>query len=300
MELRHIRYFTAVADHLHFGNAARQLRVAQPALSVQIRQLEAILGGDLFHRNKQSVTLTEAGRLFRVEARKILDQTTHAEAVAKSAFKGLNATLNIGYSGSAAASGGLRRLIDAIRRSSATIEIVLHEMDPLDQLKQLLARKIHFGFPITNLFLQHVDVFSMRLESWPLVLALPIGHPLTNKKKISIADLQNEGFVVCANDDQGGIFPPNSKVSQRVRSDTMVIPMVAVGMGVALVPASLREMYVGDKVVFRPITDFTEELECSIIFMRKQHEPSVQRVLAMIAVNFGCTYPGSEESKIAG
>lgn len=298
MELRHIRYFTAVAEHLHFGNAARQLHVAQPALSVQIKQLEGMLGGELFHRNKQSVSLTEAGRLFYIEAKKILAQTTHAETIARAALKGQLASFEIGYSGSAAFSSGLKRVIDAIKQSGPSIEIRLQELDPATQLDRLQARKIHFGFVTTTRRAPQEDVFFMPLESWPLLLALHGSHPLARKNEIDLADLENEDFIVYASgeDDPGEIFFPveqgfNPRVSQRVKSGTMLVPMVAAGLGMALIPSSLADLHFGDDVVFRSVTDLTMQLDCSLVFLQSQHEPAIQRALSTIATEFGCTCP---------
>lgn len=293
MELRHVRYFVAVAEQLHFGNAARLLHVAQPALSVQIKQLENMLGGELFHRANRSVTLTEAGRLFYAEAKKILEQASHAEAVVKAALKGQTATFEIGYSGSAAFSGALKRAIDAIRRSGSSIEINLQELDPYTQLDELLARRIQFGFLTTTQQDRPPEVYFMPLASWPILLAMHRTHPLAIKDEISMADLEHEGFVVYAtNQDEPAAmhFPIElgytPKISQIVKSGTMVVPMVAAGMGIALLPSSMIDPHFGEDVIFRQIIDLDAQLDCSLVYLHEQHEPAVQRALASIATEF--------------
>lgn len=293
MELRHVRYFVAVAEQLHFGNAARLLHVAQPALSVQIKQLENMLGGELFHRANRSVSLTEAGRLFYAEAKKILEQTTYAETVVKAALKGQTATFEIGYSGSAAFSGALKRAIDAIKRSGSAIEINLQELDPHTQLEELLARRIHFGFLTTTQHVRPAEVFFMPLASWPLLLAMHRTHPLAAKAEISVADLEHEGFIIYATnqDDPGAMQLPvdlgfSPKISQRVKSGTMVVPMIAAGMGIALLPSSLADLHFGDDVIFRPLADLETQLDCSLVYLYEQHEPAVQLALANIAAEF--------------
>src|SRR5919197_1455718 len=145
MELRHLRYFVAVAEELHFGRAAQRLHIAQPPLSQQIRRLEHDLGVTLFHRTNRRVALTDAGRVFLVEARSTLAQAERAREVASRAAREDGGALAIGYMASAEVNV-FPRLLPAFRRRHPNIEITFQLLGASEQLEALREGQIHAGF----------------------------------------------------------------------------------------------------------------------------------------------------------
>jgi len=144
MELRHLHYFVAVAEELHFGRAAHRLHIAQPPLSQQIRQLEEELGVQLFLRTKRSVSLTEAGAAFLEEAQRVLEQTKRAVEVAQRTGHGEQGKLIIGFVGSATY-GLLPRLLRRFRERFPEVTLVLRELTTSQQVHALHEQRIHLG-----------------------------------------------------------------------------------------------------------------------------------------------------------
>ncbi|WP_413740854.1 LysR substrate-binding domain-containing protein [Sodalis sp. RH18] len=150
LELRHLRYFLAVASELHFGRAAQLLNIVQPALSMQIKALEGVLGVRLFNRTNRHVELTEAGRIFFHEAKMILEKVDHAALLASRAGAGEIGQLNIGFSGNSAYSGVLSSTVRSFRQQYPQVDISLNEMSIRSQLQglqksQLLASRAGAG-----------------------------------------------------------------------------------------------------------------------------------------------------------
>ena len=145
LELRAFRYFVAVAEELHFGRAASRLNIAQPALSIQIRQLEERIGGPLFGRTNRSVRLTRAGQMCLEGARDLLARAARAEAQMRKAARGEIGQIDIAYSSIAAYSGLLRQSIACIRARSPGIEVHLHELEPRRMVDSLAARSVDFA-----------------------------------------------------------------------------------------------------------------------------------------------------------
>src|ERR1700761_9290059 len=137
MELRHLRYFIAVAEQLHFGQAAEMLGIAAPTLTVQIQQIERTLDAQLFTRTKRSVALTQAGEAFLVEARAALEQFERAVNIGRRAGRGELGRVNLGFVGSAAFSGVLQQQVRAFREARPHVLIDTHEF-PMDELPALL------------------------------------------------------------------------------------------------------------------------------------------------------------------
>jgi DNA-binding transcriptional LysR family regulator len=289
MELRHLRYFVTVAETLHFGRAAERLHIAQPALSIQIRALERQLGGELFARGTRRVALTEAGRLFLREARRTLAQAEHAVEVAQEALSGELGCLNIGYSGSAAYSGVLRRHVQAFRRRHPRVEISLQELDPLRQLAALQQRTLRVGF-LTTLALpvpQDVEVFT--LARWSMCVALADAHPLAGRAALSADDLLDEAFISYAGEDEPGARDVMHALLGHVPARSygaanlmMVLTLAGAGLGVALLPASLAGLGPACGVTFRPYVGRGLEMDCSLASLRGEREPVVQAFVEMV------------------
>jgi DNA-binding transcriptional LysR family regulator len=193
VELRHLRYFVTVADTLHFGRAAEQLHIAQPPLSQQVRRLEAELGVQLLQRTSRRVDLTDAGRLFLVEARRTLAQADRAARVAVRAQRGELGRLTIGYMASAELTV-FPRVLPAFRKRYPDVDLVLQILAPREQFQRLRAGRLDVGFvrlPARDRRLAIVPVFRE-----PLVAVLPEDHTLARQRTVSLRSLRDETFVL--------------------------------------------------------------------------------------------------------
>src|ERR1043166_551262 len=192
MELRHLRYFTAVAGELHFGRAAKLLRMSQPPLSQQIRSLEKELGVELLGRTKREVRLTPAGKAILERARKVLEEVDLSTEVVRRAARGETGTLEIGY----VPPTDLAILPPVIRRfrsQSPGVRIALRPLTTTEQAEALRESRIDFG-----LVCLPVDMGNTRVETLlrePLVLAAPKGHPILKERPLTLKSLAGIPFV---------------------------------------------------------------------------------------------------------
>lgn len=250
MDLRHLRYFIAVAEELNFTRAAERLHMAQPPLSTQIRALEDELGAALFVRDKRRVFLTPAGQELLARARQILDATVQAKAATRGAANGVTGRLALAYTASAMFTA---RLPAAIRRFAAAqprVELALHEMASLDQLYALHERSLDVGL------LRKPDVVppdGVAIEPWyhaPLVAALPADHALARRDGIRIKDLRDEPLITYPRDAGIGLYWPVLKlcanagfrphIVREAREPSVMIGLVSAGVGIAIVPSDTQ------------------------------------------------------------
>jgi DNA-binding transcriptional LysR family regulator len=258
VELRHLRYFVAVAEERHFGRAARRLRIAQPPLSRQIQALEAELDLALFDRSRRRVELTPAGVTLLEHARRVFAALDAGIREARRAALGETGRIAIGYPSSVAFSG-LPELLLAFRARSPGVVLSLREMPPQDQMDALKRRELDVGLirgPISD-----SDLSWRCVRSEPLVVAMPESHPLAAKKRIALELLAKEPFVTFPRargaaffdslmrlcHDAG--FTPNV-VQEAPQLD--IVSLVAAGFGVAIMPSSVQNQR-RPGVVFRPI-----------------------------------------------
>src|SRR5215471_8327654 len=258
MELRHVRYFLAVAEELHFGRAAARVHVAQPALSRQIRGLEVEMGLTLFERDRRRVALTAAGTAFLDQAKSLLEHVDRAVEAARGAARGELGLLRIGYV-PAVAGTGLPEIVRSFRKRFPGVDVRLQEMNPAMQIEAVLGNRVDVGFVRGPTHEPAVAVQTVLAE--PLVAALPGGHPLGRHKRIGLAMLAGEPFVLQARSrgpgshDQILAICRAAGFSPRVvqeGSQAEVASLVASGAGVALVPASLQAIRRAG-VLYRPL-----------------------------------------------
>jgi DNA-binding transcriptional LysR family regulator len=289
MDLRQLRYFVATAEELHFGRAAERMHIAQPALSIQIKALEDTLGVRLLARTNRVVTLTEAGRLFLKEARRTLEQAEHAAVVARRAGRGEMGRIDIGYDANGAYSGVLSTTIRHYRRHVPDVELGLHEIPPEAQVTAVLEGRIHVGFVTrpTQGLPQELD--AIRLAEWPLRVALPADHPLAERSRIpreALADQPFIGFTKSVGENYGSFvqqvvgFTP--RIAYQADSGFALISLVGAGLGVAVVPASISSVNVGESVVYRPILSVNERLGIDLVFRRDEEDPAVTNFLDIV------------------
>ncbi|KSD33697.1 LysR family transcriptional regulator [Pseudomonas aeruginosa] len=281
MELRHLRYFIAVAEELHFGRAAERLGISQPPLSQQIQALEEEIGARLFERTNRRVELTDAGRLFLDESRQVLALVDKAVLLARRAHLGELGELKIGFTSSAPFTSTIPSSIHAFRKAYPDVHLDLQEMSSRQVLKALLEESLQVGV-IRPLALPDT-VHWVELFREPLVAVLRADHPLAagSEEGLAIAALAEEPFVffprsygtglydqVIALTRQAGFSP---RIAQEASEAMTIIGLVSAGLGVSILPASFRRTRV-DGVVYRTLSD--PEATTAVWLVRRQRENS--------------------------
>ncbi|MBD1600810.1 LysR family transcriptional regulator [Pseudomonas typographi] len=280
MELRHFRYFVAVAEQLHFGRAAHQLGISQPPLSQQIQALEAQLGVRLFNRNNRRVELSEAGRLFLEEARQVLAQVTKAGDVARRAQAGELGELKVGFTSSAPFSSTIPQAIHHFRQAFPAVQLTLLEMSSHDVVDRLAAGDVDVG--LTRPVPLPASVEMAELFREPLVAVLSAGHPLAEGSEagIALAALANEPFVFFPRNYGSSVYAQllqlarnagfSPRFSQEASEPMTIIGLVSAGLGVSVLPASYHWMRIGG-VVYRPLLD--DGAQTAIWLVQRKGEP---------------------------
>ena len=259
MEMRQLRYFTVLAQELSFTRAAHKLHVSQPPLSFQIASLEEELGTRLFDRTSRSVQLSAAGAAFLPHARAVLERLEQARTQVRQVAQGFEGSVHMGLAGSHFF-GPLPHFIAAFRQSRPKVDMVLHEMMPTDHLQAL-----HDGTVDISLMRspsEHPGLQAQLLWRDPVVAALPLGHRLAGRKRIELADLQDDAFVMLR--PGSSVYAQKvfdacvaagfvHRVMQQVIEAPAMVNLVAAGLGVALVPASMARMH-KDGVALCPLS----------------------------------------------
>jgi LysR family transcriptional regulator, benzoate and cis,cis-muconate-responsive activator of ben and cat genes len=263
MELRHLRYFVAVAEERNFTRAAQRLNIAQPPLSRQIQQLEEILGVQLLERNSRPLKLTETGKFFYSHAAQLLAQTSELESMTKRVGN-IERSLSVGFVGSTLY-GLLPKIIRRFRDDNPTVELSLHEMSTMDQLRALKDGRIDIGFGrIRN---EDANIRRVILREEQLIVALPQGHALcTLKPVLALRDLINETLIVYPKtprpsyaDQVLAAFKDRALEPRRiyeVRELQIALGLVAAGEGVSVVPSSVYGLK-RDDVSYKELDDPT-------------------------------------------
>jgi len=290
MELRHLRYFLAVARHLNFSEASRHLRVAQPAISQTILDLEEELGVRLLMRTRRSVQLTAAGNAFMLEAGEIVRRSEDAKTAAQRAARGEVGCLSIGFMPSAAIPI-LPGLIEAYRRSFPQVAIQLHGMTPEQQLKALDEKRIDLGFsrPMPR---ERAKEFNVELiYDDHLEIALPKKHRLAGKKEVELKDLATEGFIEFERQGAPGLFEQVMATCRRAgfspnvihQPDSMsnVMLFVESGLGVSLVPGCVRNLNHPNATI-RPIKPASPRIPLCAIWPITTHAPVLESFLVVL------------------
>lgn len=284
MELRHLRYFVAVAEELSFTRAAERLHVSQPPLSQQIKQLEEEVQIQLFERTKRWVRLTGGGRLFLDHARQVLEEVERAVLAARRTM-GSESDLSVAsttWTNLTAVSRILRCFSEAHRE----IRIEVQTLNSMLQVRAVKARTVDVGFmfpPPADDALQ-----IARLVRYPLVVALPTNHRLAARPELSPGDLAGESYVMLAGDvapAYGAIVTKywervGVSMRERLKVDQAhaVIDLVAAGAGFALVPSSVQECE-KQRIVCRRVHPAPPELELALVWARGVESAAISALL---------------------
>ncbi|HUO29038.1 MAG TPA: LysR substrate-binding domain-containing protein [Bryobacteraceae bacterium] len=244
IELRHLRYFLAVAETLHFTKAAERLGIAQPPLSQQIKRLEQAVGHRLLDRTTRGVKLTLAGQLLAERARSTLEKVQDDLAQVRRLGRGEEGTLTVGFSGSVMFTN-LPAGIEAYRRRYPKVELRLRELSTAPQINALLTGTLDLAFLRDGDPTEGVEAITVLEERY--VAVLPAAHPLARKRALRVRDLRNEPFVLFAR-RMGPLafdrtiacceahgFRPN--IVQDAPQWPTLVRLVAAGLGVSLAPA---------------------------------------------------------------
>jgi DNA-binding transcriptional LysR family regulator len=258
IELRHLRYFTAVAEELHFGRAAQRLHLAQPPLSQQIRKLEEIVGYPLFTRTSRSVKLTGAGEVFLERARRTLRNVQEDLEEARSLCRGQAGFLRVGFIGSSMLTS-LPAMLGEYRRAYPAVQLQLHEGHTSDVMRAVASGQWDIGILRDGGPCEGLNVQTLFSE--PFLAVVPSTHPLAARRNISAASLRNEPFV---------FFPPGAgtrayekpvslcekhgfrpHVVQEAPQWLTLLRLVGAGLGVTIAPACVRQVSTAGVVCLR-------------------------------------------------
>ena len=249
MELRHLRYFVAVAEELHFTRAALRLNIAQPPLSQQIRALEAELGVQLFVRTRRSVALTDAGHALLERSREMLAAAQALPQQLQRVARGEVGLLRIGFSSTLPLTKLLRDVVAEHRRSHPDVALNLREMHSQRQFDSLRRGELDVGLVRYNESAPE-GIRLRLLRRDPLRLVVPAGHRFARRRSVSIAACRDEAFIGFPGDAGTGTGPLlkrlaaeagfEPRIAQEAREATTQIGLVAAGLGIAVLPAPLE------------------------------------------------------------
>lgn len=287
MELRHLRYFVAVAEACNFRRASQLLHVAQPALSVQVRQLEEEIGTALFTRAGRGVTLTAAGEVFLGYARQALREARRGVERARQAGSGDIGHLDIGYS-TAAGFLVFPQVIPAFRREHPGVKLNFRSLHLADQLRALEAGEIDIGFGYLPFATEGLDVEPLTMED--LIAVVPVAHRLARERSISIQDLSGEPLVL-----PNRLVMPQLRqlitnlfdltgstlnVAYEVEHSINLLNFVGTGLGCSLSPTYVLRIK-QDTAIYKPIDPPNLSLELAMM-KRKDSRPTADRLFQMV------------------
>ena len=288
MELRDCRYFVAVAEELHFGRAAARLGMAQPPLSQRIRALEEELGARLFARTSRSVALTPAGEAFWREARALLEQAEKAGDTARRVARGLAGRVTIGFV-NPAMDAFLSVALARFREAAPDVELSLREMTTREQTQALAAGRLDVGF--LRYAGQDIPGATVAVVSRePYILAVPAGHALARKSRVPLAGLDGQPMILpsrgqlpalhTALRDAFAVAGAAPVPVQEAASKFTMLSLVAAGLGLALLPASVR-VWKRTGVVFRAIDGRLPAVELAAVRPQGRGNAAVDRLVAL-------------------
>jgi DNA-binding transcriptional LysR family regulator len=290
VELRHLRYFIAVGEEEHFGRAAERLRVVQPALTRQIQQLEEEMGYALFERLKRGVRLTEAGRSFLEEARRLLSDLERGVERTRLVAQGKVGRLRIGFADSATYSGELPSILRDFRDRWPDVRLDLFPSSSVATGEQLREQRLDIGF-VYVLPTDLPQLKTHRISAERIVLALPQSHPLVKRKRLKLVDLKGEPFVwiprvvaplyydrVLSACHAAGL---TLNIVQEGNNDTTMLSLVAGGIGLSFTIKS-ADRRKPDSVVLKEVKDLRLTVELSAIWRGDNKVPALQNFIEII------------------
>jgi DNA-binding transcriptional LysR family regulator len=288
MELRHLRYFVAVAEELHFGRAALRLHIVQPALSKQIASLEHELGVQLFQRTKRHVGLTEAGEVLLEDARQILAQADGAVMRANQASRGEIGSLTIGFIAPVLWEL-LPRVLRRYRARYPEVRLFLKDLHNSESVDGVLSKQLDLAFvrlPIGP----RPELACMTVHEEPVILAVPDNHPFAARGRVSLADLADEPIIMIPRSQEPVLFDYytslcadagfSPSVVHEVNRTPVAVGLVAGGLGLAFVPSSARHV-AHSGVSYVPLVETHPRLSVGMIWRTGPPPPLLRSFLSL-------------------
>ncbi len=286
MERRHLRYFTVLADELHFGRAAERLGISPPTLTVQIQQMEDILSARLFTRTKRSVALTMAGEVFLDHAKSVLEGFDQAEVAGRRAGRGEVGRVSLGYVGSAVYGGILQEHVNAFRAKFPDVELSAKEYAMSDLPALVEDGSVDIGFVRLPMALSRA-LTTLVLKRDHFFLAVPSNHRVAQQEgPVEPRYLSHEHFVVpeqysgTADVSTRGGFAPN--IVSQPGSLVAVVTQVSLGDGIAVVPSMLRDVLLMPNVTFKEIAGKRVPSEVGAIMRSRETSPAAKHFATML------------------
>ena len=293
MELRHIRYFLAVAEEGNVTRAAEKLGIGQPPLSQQILALERELGVQLFRRTGHGVELTEAGEALFADARRLLDDAHLAVLNAQRAGRGETGHLNLGFTASSAFNPAVPALIRAFRNAYPGVELMLTEGNTTQLLAALTQGRLDLAFvrPGDHAF---AGITLYQIASEPMKIVLPVKHFLATRRRLSLAELADESFVLIPREASPTLheeimsacrkagFEP--RLGQQAPQLSSVVSLVSAEFGVSIVPASVSQIR-AEGVVYVDISGAKVQTRLALASRENDHSAKTANFLMEVVAN---------------
>jgi DNA-binding transcriptional LysR family regulator len=286
MELRHLRYFVAAAEALHFGRAAERLGIAPPTLTVQIQEIERTLSARLFVRTKRSVVLTPAGEIFLAEAREVLSRFAKAESVGRRAGRGEIGRIELGYVGSAVYAGVLQAQINRFRTAWPEVDVRSRELPMIDMPTLLADGQVDIGFVRMPMMLP-AGLSRYITARDEFCVAYPADHPQAAVRgPVRPARLAEETFILPEQDSgthevaRRGHF--NAQIVSSPGSLLAVLAQVSLGSGISVLPSVAAATIRIPNIVFRSLAGDPIRSEVAAIFRTREASPAVKNFTQQI------------------
>jgi DNA-binding transcriptional LysR family regulator len=290
MEVRHLRYFAAVASELHFARAAAHLNISPPTLSQQIKWLESYLGVTLFtRRTKKKVELTFAGQQFQKRAISLIESFEQAERYAREAARGEVGDVRLGYVLAAATAGYVKRVVEVARATLPNVMLHIHRMETLPQIKAITSGSLDIGL-LRGLDAYPTGIVAFAMPPQRFCLAVHRDHPLAKKKQVTPGDLAKQKYVAYELDSVFGfwrnittVLPPDTvpQIVQRVPDAISMLTLVSANVGIAIVQESFKNI-ADSSVVIRNIAGPAKYFPNVAISRANEISPAVVAVLKAI------------------
>jgi DNA-binding transcriptional LysR family regulator len=293
MQLRHLRYFVAVAEEGHVTRAAERLGIQQPPLSQQIRSLETELEVQLFRRKPRGMELTQAGEALLAEARVILDRVEHAAAAARRTARGEAGRIGLGFTSSASFHPLVPRVIRAFREAHPLVALSLEEGGTAELVEGLRAERIDAAFVRSPIGPAELTVHSVLEEE--MVAALPAGHRLAGgaaASRMPLAELAADTFILYRRPLGPGLYDAIIAACQRAGYSPQIgqeaprmlstLSLVAAGLGVTLIPASMQRLRVNGVAYRRLDGDAGLIAPLNLAYRRGESAAAARRFIALV------------------
>ncbi|NNH81652.1 LysR family transcriptional regulator [Rhizobium laguerreae] len=291
MELRHLRYFLAVAEEGNFTRAAGKLGIGQPPLSQQIRDLEREVGAALFHRVPHGAELTAAGTAFLGEAKASVAAAEKAKLAAQSANRGETGRLSLGFTASSAFNPVVSTTIRRFRARWPEVQLSLTEMNTLALMQKLERGELDATFMRPSLD-DPTGIRLRRLPDEPMVIALPASHSLARRSELPLAALADEPFILFPRRVGLSLYDDvvlacrkagfELTVAQEAPQISSVVNLVAADLGVSIVPASISQIKL-EGVAYRPIEGPPAVARLALAILKTHRSPVTENLISLLS-----------------